>query len=58
MIERGIKSEDIQNIINFPDYVIKRENKFEAHKKIDNKNIKIIYSKKGKFIKIITVIIK
>jgi len=53
IIERAVKLEEIQEAINFPDYAIKKQNIFEAHK-----NLKIIYSPLGKFIKIITVIIK
>lgn len=58
MIERGIKLKDIKDTLEFPDYIVNKEEKIEAHKKIDNKTLKIIYSKLGNFIKIITVIIK
>jgi len=58
MIERGIKLEEIQNTIDFPEYTIRKNKKIEAHKKIDNKTLKIIYIEEGKFIKIITLIWK
>ena len=58
MIERGISFKNIQDTIEFPDYTIKKEDKIEAHKKIKDKILKIIYSKSGKFIKIITVILR
>jgi len=56
MSERNISIEEIKETINFPDYIIKRDNKVEAFKKINSRNFKIVYSSKGKFIKIITVI--
>lgn len=58
MIERNIKYEEVQEVINFPDYTVSKENKIEAYKKINNRNLKIIHSKEGKFIKVITVIDK
>jgi hypothetical protein len=58
MDEREININEIRECINFPDYLIKKEDKFEAHKKINRKSLKIIYSHLGKFIKIITVIVK
>jgi len=56
MIERNITEEEIREIIDFPDYTVSKEGKIEAHKKINNRNLKIIYYKEGKFIKIATVI--
>jgi len=58
MFERGITSEQIKDTIDFPIYTITKENKIEAYKKINNKILKIVYIKKGKFIKIITLIWK
>ena len=58
MFERNIKINQIQKAINFPDYTIKKENKIECHKKFKNKLLVIVYTKEGKFIKIITVIWK
>ena len=58
MIERGIKINEIQEAIDFPDYTINKDGKIESYKNINSKHLKIIYSKEGKFIKIITVIDK
>jgi len=58
MIERNIKPQEVQEAIDFPDYTLSKENKIEAYKRISNKNLKIVYSKEGKFIKVITVIDK
>ena len=58
MLERNIKIEEIQETIEFPDYTIIKNNKTEAYKKIGNKNLKVVYTKEGKFIKIITLIWK
>ncbi|MCK5625114.1 DUF4258 domain-containing protein [Candidatus Pacearchaeota archaeon] len=56
MLERGIKLDQIKNTVNFPDYIISKDNKIEAYKKINNQILKVVYNKKGKFIKIITLI--
>ncbi len=58
MEERSIGIEQIQETINFPDYTISKENKIEAYKEINNKLLKVVYIKEGKFIKIITLIWK
>jgi len=58
MLERGIKLEQIKNTIDFPDYTIRKNNKIEAYKRINSQFLKIVYNKKGKFIKIITLILK
>ena len=58
MIERGITLKEIKETISFPDYIISKENKIEAHRLINDKNIKIVYIQKRKFIKIVTVILK
>ncbi len=58
MIERGIKQEEIQEAIDFPDYTINKDEKIESFKNINNKHLKIVYSNEGKFIKVITVIDK
>ena len=58
MLERGIRMEEIQETINLPDYTINRGNKIEAHKKIKDKSLKVVYYKSNKFIKIITLIRK
>jgi len=56
--EREITLPQIQETINFPEYTISKEDKIEAYKKINNKLLKIVYAKEGKFIKIITLIWK
>ena len=53
MTERGIKPSEVQEAIDFPDYAISKEGKKESFKKIGDKNLKIVYSEKGKFIKVI-----
>jgi len=58
MFERSISMEELQNAIDLPDYTIAKDNLIEVYKKIKNRNLKIVYSKEGKFIKIITVIDK
>lgn len=58
MLERGIKLEQIKNTIDFPDYTISKNNKIETYKRINSQILKIVYNKKGKFIKIITLIWK
>lgn len=50
--------QQIQETVDFPDYTISKENKIEVYKKINNKLLKIVYVKEGKFIKIITLIWK
>lgn len=56
--ERNIKIEDIKNTIEMPDYTIVKNGKIESYKKINEKTLKIVYSKDTKFIKIITLIWK
>jgi esterase/lipase superfamily enzyme len=58
MIQRNISLDEILDTLQIPDYTIKKDEKIEAYKKIKEKNLRIIYSKEGKFIKIITVIDK
>lgn len=57
MIERGIKIEQIKDVIELPDYTITKDGKIEVYKRIDNRTLKIVYAK-NKFIKIITLIWK
>lgn len=56
IIERDIKIVEVQEAINSPDYIVNKNNKFEANKKINEKILKVIYIEKNKFIKVITVI--
>ncbi|MFA5856875.1 MAG: DUF4258 domain-containing protein [Candidatus Pacearchaeota archaeon] len=55
MIERGITIEEINTVVENPDYTIKKDNFIESFKRLNNKILKIVYME-GKFIKIITVI--
>lgn len=55
MSERAIALNEIKDCIELPDYTVTKENKIEAHKTINNRKLKIVYTK-GKFIKILTVI--
>lgn len=57
-VERSVSDEQIKQTIELPDYTIKKENKTEAYKKINNKLLKVVYIEKGNFIKIITLIWK
>lgn len=57
-IERSVSDEQIKQTIELPDYTIKKENKIEAHKRINDKTLKVVYAEKGNFIKIITLIWK
>lgn len=58
MSQRNISLKEIEETIGLPDYILTKSDKIEANKKIGNKSIKVIYSKKGNFIKIITVVDK
>jgi hypothetical protein len=58
MIERSISIQEVKNTIELPDYTINKGDVIESYKKENNKNLKVVYSRKGKFIKIVTVIIK
>lgn len=55
MEERGISFSEIRAVINEPDYTIRRPNQeIEAHKKIKDQILKIVYVDETKYIKIIT----
>lgn len=56
--ERGIKMQDVQNTIEMPEYTISKGNKKEAHKKIGDKTLKVVYTEEDKYIKVITLIWK
>jgi len=54
--ERGIKKEQVIEIIEFPEYTIKRSNnEIEAYKKISGRMLKVVYIQKEKYIKVITL---
>lgn len=53
--ERGVDKEKIIEVINFPDYTIRRSNyKIEAFKKIKDKILKVVYFQIENYIKVIT----
>lgn len=56
MIERNIKLDEIKEGVEFPDYVVNKDNKIESYKRIGERLLRIVYIRKGNFIKIITVI--
>ena len=58
MVERNIKIENIRDVIDMPEYTIRKNRKVEAYKTINNKTLKVVYFKTSKFIKIITLIWK
>ena len=58
MIERRIRLENIHETIALPDYVISKDNKKEAFKKIENKTLKVIYLEEDKYIKVVTLMWK
>lgn len=53
--ERDIKEKDVYEIVEFPDYTIKRGEEIEAYKKIEGRLIKVVYIIMQNYIKIITV---
>lgn len=58
MAERGIKLEQIKEVIDFPTYTTRKDSKIEAYKEINGKTLKVVYIQKAKFIKITTLIWK
>ncbi|MBU2562349.1 MAG: DUF4258 domain-containing protein [Nanoarchaeota archaeon] len=58
MIERNIKMKEIIETIDMPNYTITKNGKIESYRIINYRTLKVVYSKKGKFIKIITLIWK
>lgn len=58
MIEREITPRDVQTTIDLPDYTVSKGGKVESHKSLGNKILKVVYIKKAKFIKIITLMWK
>ncbi len=53
--QRNIKENKVVEIIEFPDYTLKRGEEIEAYKKIKERTIKIVYVAKENYIKVITV---
>ena len=58
MNEREISIDNIEQTIEMPEYTVSHNNLVEAYKTIDNKVLKLVYSRKGNFIKIITLMWK
>ncbi len=58
LFERGIKMNEVLETIEMPDYIVSKNNKKEAHKKIKDKTLKIVYSQEDKYIKVITLMWK
>jgi len=58
MKQRGVKFNEIIETIYLPDYVINKGDIIESYKEVNGKNLKIVYSRLSKFIKIITIIVK
>ncbi len=56
--ERGIKISWIRETVEMPEYVVKKDNKKETHKRVGNKFLKVVYIKEDNFIKIISVMWK
>lgn len=53
--ERNIKEKEVYEIIEFPEYTVKRGKEIEAHKKIKDRIIKVVYAERENYIKVITV---
>jgi len=58
MRERGISFEQVKSCFDFPDYVVNKINQIEFFKKFRERTLKLICSREGKFIKIITLVWK
>jgi hypothetical protein len=55
MRERAITEKDILEIIEFPEYTLKRGGEIESYKKINSIMTKVVYAVKESYIKVITV---
>jgi len=55
MAERAINMKQVQETIEMPDYTVQKGKKTEAIKTHSGRKIKIIYSAKDKYIKVISV---
>jgi len=58
LFERGIKMNEVIETLEMPDYVVSKGNKKEAHKKIKDKTLKVVYLEEDKYIKAVTLIWK
>lgn len=55
MKQRAITEKQIVEIIEFPEYTLKRGEEIEAYKRINSFMTKVVYIVKESYIKIITV---
>ncbi len=55
MLQRNIPEKEVLEIIEFPEYTLKRGEEIEAYKKINNVMTKVVYVIKENYIKIITI---
>jgi hypothetical protein len=55
MKQRRIEEKDVLDIIELPEYTLKRGEEIEAYKKINNRMIKVVYVVKENYIKVITI---
>ncbi len=55
MRERGIKDSWIEDCIEMPDYNVTKGDIIESHKKIKSEVLKIVWTRKDSFIKVISV---
>ena len=55
MRERSIESSWIENCIEMPDYSVTKGEIIESHKKIKSEILKVVWTKKDNFIKVISV---
>ena len=53
--ERNINERDVQEVIELPEYTLKRGKEIEAYKKIKDKMMKVVYVRKENYIKVITL---
>ena len=58
MIERAITFKQIQETIEIPDYTIQKEHKTETYKRYEGNLLKVVYTVKGNYIKVITLMWK
>jgi len=58
MVQRAISFKQVQETIEMPDYTIKKEQKIEAFKHQNNEILKVVYTAKDKYIKVISLMWK
>ena len=55
MSQRAISFKQIQETIEMPNYTVQKGKKTEAYKKYEERKIKVVYTAKDKYIKVISV---